>query len=90
MNIEGKKYIYGKQRSIYIDTFKNNYKNIIDDFVNAKKTFDDINNQLDEVNKGTEIYEKNKDSYKNSPNITDKVNNSKKFAEGLKKIISYY
>ena len=30
---------------------------------------------------------KNKDSYKNSPNIIDQVNNNKKFAEGLKKII---
>ena len=33
---------------------------------------------------------KNKDSYKNSPNIIDQVNNNKKFAEGLKKIIDIF
>ena len=69
LNLEGKKYIYGKKRSIYIDTFKNNYKNIVDDFASGGKTIDDIKNQLNEVNKGIEIYEKNEESYKKSPNI---------------------
>ena len=31
---------------------------------------------------------KKKESYTKSPNIKDQINNSKKFAEGLKKIIS--
>ena len=52
-----------------------------------EKTPNDINNQLDEVNEGIEVYEKNKESYKNSSNIKDQVNNSKKFAEGLEKNI---
>ena len=52
-----------------------------------EKNPNDINNQLDEVNEGIEVYEKNKESYKNSSNIKDQVNNSKKFAEGLEKNI---
>ena len=71
-----------KKRSIYIDTFKNNYKNIVDDFASGGKTIDDIKNQLNEVNKGIEIYEKNEESYKKSPNIKDQVSNSKNVAKG--------
>ena len=43
--------------------------------------------KLNKVNKGVEIYNKNKNLYKNSLNIEDQIINSKKYAEGLKKII---
>ena len=63
---------------------KNNYKKIIDDYVDEKIKEKDILYKLNKVNKGVEIYEKNKDLYKNSPNIEDQIINSKKYAEGLK------
>ena len=66
---------------------KNNYKKIIDDYVDEKIKEKDILDKLNKVNKGVEIYEKNKDLYKNSPNIEDQIISSKKYAEGLKKII---
>ena len=66
---------------------KNNYKKIIDDYVDEKIKEKDILYKLNKVNKGVEIYEKNKDLYKNSPNIEDQIINSKKYAEGLKIII---
>ena len=47
----------------------------------------DIVNKLNKVNNGIKIYEKNKESYSN-PNIKDQINNSKKFAKGLEKIIA--
>ena len=43
--------------------------------------------KLNKVNKGIKIYEKNQKLYKNSPNIKYQINNSKKFAKGLEKII---
>ena len=46
----------------------------------------DIVNKLNKVNKGIKIYEKNQESYKN-PNIKVQINNSKKFAKELEKII---
>ena len=87
-NLEGKTYIIGKNRSLYARKFENDYEKIINDFVNnGEKTYNDINNQLDEVNKGIEIYEKKKKSYTNNADIKDQINNSKKFAEGLKKLL---
>ena len=47
----------------------------------------DIVDTLYKVNKGIKIYEKNQELYKNRPNIKDQINNSKKFAKGLEKII---
>ena len=47
----------------------------------------DILDKLNKVNKGIEIYKKNKNLYKNSPNIEDQIINSEKFAVGLNKII---
>ena len=67
--------------------FKNDYKKIIDDYTNKKIKREDILNKLNKANKGIEIYEKNKDLYKNSSNIEDQIINSRKFAERLKKII---
>ena len=87
-NLEGKTYITRKNnKSIYSNVFKNDYKNIIDDYVNGKIKEKDILDKLNKVNKGVEIYGKNKDLYKNSPNIENQIINSKKYAEGLKKII---
>ena len=55
-----------------LENLKNDYQKIIDDVINnGEKTYNDINDQLDEVNKGIEIYEKNQNSYKNSPNIKE-------------------
>ena len=48
----------------------------------------DIVDKLNKVNKRIKIYEKNQKLYKNSPNIKDQINNSKKFAKGLEKIIA--
>ena len=42
---------------------------------------------FNKVNNGVKIYEKNQKFYKNSPSIKDQINNSKKFAKGLEKII---
>ena len=67
--------------------FKNDFKKIIDDYIDGKIEEKDIVDKLNKVNKGVEIYEKNKNLYKNSPNIENQIINSKKFAEGLKKII---
>ena len=67
--------------------FKNDYKKIIDDYVDEKIKEKHILDKLNKVNKGVEIYEKNKDLYKNSPNIENQIINSKKYVEGLKKII---
>ena len=47
----------------------------------------DILDKLNKANKGVEIYEKNKDLYKNSPNIENQIINSKKYVESLNKII---
>ena len=85
--LEGKTYITGKNKSIYSNVFKNDYKKIIDDYTNKKIKREDILNKLNKANKGIEIYEKNKDLYKNSSNIEDQIINSRKFAERLKKII---
>ena len=82
-NLEGKTYITGKNKSIYSNVFKNDYKKIIDDHADKKIKREDILNKLNKANKGVEIY----DLYKNSPNIEDQIINSRKFAEGLKKII---
>ena len=87
INFEGKMYIIGKDKSIYAKEFKNDYKKIIDDFIDKKIKYEDILDKLDKVNKGIKIYEKNKSLYKNSPNIENQITSSKKFAEGLKKII---
>ena len=35
-NLEGKTYITGKNQSIYSNVFKNDYKKIIDDYVDRK------------------------------------------------------
>ena len=86
-NLEGKTYITGKSKSIYSNVFKNHYKRIIDDYNDEKIKEKDILDKLNKVNKGVEIYEKNKDLYKNSPNIEDQIINSKKYVEGLKKLL---
>ena len=86
-NLEGKTYITGKNKSIYSNVFKNGYKKIIDDYIDGKIKEKYILAKLNKVNKGVEIYEENKDLYKNSPNIENQIINSKKYAEGLKKII---
>ena len=71
INLEGKTYIIGKNKSIYAKEFKNDYRKIIDDYLNKKIKQKDIVDKLNEVNKGIKIYEKSKDFYKNSPNIED-------------------
>ena len=43
--------------------------------------------KLNIVNNEIKIYDKNRKLHKNSPNIEDQINNSKKIAIGLKKII---
>ena len=86
-NLEGKTYITGKNKSIYSNVFKNDYKKIIDDYLDEKIKEKYILDKLNKVNEGVETYEKNKDLYKNSPNIENQIINSKKYAEGLKKII---
>ena len=87
-DLEGKTYITGKNnKSIYSNVFKNDYKEIVDDYVDEKIKEKDILDKLNKVNKGVENYEKNKDLYKNSPNIENQIMNSKKYVEGLKKII---
>ena len=63
------------------------FKKIIDDYVNRKIEEKDILDKLNKVNKGVEIYEKNKDLYNNSPNIENQIINSNKYAEGLKKLL---
>ena len=80
-NLEGKTYITGKNKSIYSNVFKNDYKKIIDDYNDKKIELKDILDKLNKVNQGIEIYKKNKNFYKNSPNIEDQIINSKKFAE---------
>ena len=67
--------------------FINDYKKIIDDYNVKKIERKDILDKLNKVNKGIEIYEKNKNLYKNSPNIENQIIKSIKYAEGLKKII---
>ena len=62
-------------------------KKIIHDYVDEKIKEKDILDKLNKVNKGVEIYEKNKDLYINSTNIENQIINSKKYAEVLKKII---
>ena len=86
-NLKGKKYITRKDGSIFSSTFNNDYKKITDDYINKKIKNMDIVDKLNKVNNGIKIYEKNKKLYKNSPNIKDQINNSKKFAKGLEKII---
>ena len=86
-NLKVKKYITGKDGSIFSSTFNNDCKKIIDDYINEKIKYMDIVDKLNKVNNGIKIYEKNKKLYKNSPNIEDQINNSKKFAKGLEKVI---
>ena len=70
------------------DKFNNDYEKIINNYLNKKIKYMDIVDKLNKVNKGIKIYEKNQKLYKNSPNIKDQINNSKKFAKGLEKIIA--
>ena len=72
---------------IYANIFNNDYKKIIDDYIDKKIKYEDIVDKLNKVNKGIKIYEKNQKLYKNSPNIKDQINESKKFPKGLEKII---
>ena len=52
---------YWKKNSLYYRKLENYYEKIINDVMpNGEKTYNDINNQLDEVNKGIEIYEEKK------------------------------
>ena len=85
--LKGKKYITGKDGSIYSSTFNNDYKKIIDDYTNRKIKYEDIVDKLNKVNNGIKIYEKNRKLYKSGSNIEDQINNSKKFAKGLEKVI---
>ena len=57
-NLEGKAYITGKNKSIYSNVFKNNYKKIIDDYIDKKLERKDILDKLNKVDKGIEIYKK--------------------------------
>ena len=57
-NLEGKTYITGKNKSIYSNLFKNDYKKIIDDYTNKKIKRQDMLDKLNKANKGIEIYEK--------------------------------
>ena len=50
-NLEGKTYITGKNKSIYSNVFKNDYKKIIDDYVDEKTKEKDILDKLNKVNK---------------------------------------
>ena len=68
--------------------YKDNVFKNDDDYIDKKIERKDILNKLNKVNKGIEIYKKNKDLYKNSSNIEDQIINSKKFAEGLKKLLN--
>ena len=84
-NIEGN--ITRKNESIYANKFNNNYEEVINDYINKKIKYEDIVDKLNKVNKGIKIYERNQKLYKNSLNIKDQINNSKKFGKGLEKII---
>ena len=77
-DLEGKTYITGKNKSIYSNVFKNDFKKIIDDYIDKKIEQKDIFDKLNKVNKGIEIYKKNKNLYKNSSNIENQIINSKK------------
>ena len=84
-DLEGKTSITGKSKTIYANKFNNDYEKIINDYINKKIKYMDIVDNLNKVNKGIKIYEKNQEFY-NNPNIKDQINNSKKFAKGLEKI----
>ena len=86
-NLKGKTYITGENESIYANIFNNDYKKIIDDYIDKKIKYEDIMDKLNKVNKVIKIYENNQKLYKNSPNIKDQINNSKKIAKGLEKVI---
>ena len=58
-NLKGKTYITGKNKSIYSDVFKNDYKKIIDGYIDEKIEGKDTLDKLNKVNKGIEIYKKN-------------------------------
>ena len=58
-DLEDKTYIPGKNnKSIYSNVFKNDYKKIVDDYVDEKIKEKDILDKLNKVNKGVENYEK--------------------------------
>ena len=59
-NLEGKTYITGKNKSIYSNVFKNDYKKNIDDYIDKKMEEKVILDKLNKVNKRVEIYNKNK------------------------------
>ena len=80
-NLEGKTYITGKNKSIYSNLFKNDYKKIIDNYPDKKIERKDILDKLNKVIRELKFIKKNKDLYKNSPNIEDQTINNKKFAE---------
>ena len=86
-NLKGKTYITEKSKSIYANTFNNDYERIINNYLDRKIEYIDIVNMLNRVNNGIKTYKKNQESY-NNPNIKDEINNSKKFAKGLEKVIA--
>ena len=61
-NLKGKTYITGKNKSIYSNVFKNDYKKVIDGYIDKKIERKDTLDKLNKVNKGIEIYKKKLES----------------------------
>ena len=86
-NLKVKHILLEKINQFILMCLKMIIKKVIDDYIDKKMKLKDILEKLNKVNKGVEIYKKNKKLYKNSPNFEDQIINSKKFAEGLNKVI---
>ena len=86
-DLEGKRYIVKIDDGIGAKIFNNNSEKITFDYSEGKIKQKDIVRELNKVIKGVEYYRDNTEVYENSLNIENQIKNTKKYVEGLKKII---
>ena len=71
----------------YDDGVNNEYKKIIDDYKNKKIKRKEIEKQVNKIKNAIKIYKKNKKTFKNIPDIKNRINKNKSLAKMLKKFL---
>ena len=71
----------------YDDDVNNEYKKIIEDYKNKKIKRKEIEKQVNKIKNAIKIYKKNKKTFKNIPDIKNRINKNKSLAKMLKKFL---
>ena len=69
------------------DDINNKYKKITEDYKNNKIKYEEIKEQINEINNAIKIYKKNFKKFENIPNVKNRVNKNEKLAKMLKKFL---